>query len=74
MDEHIFFNYGNALTSDVDLKALYVAAQIEKDKNNLQRELIIVEDPETAKFLLFSKDDFEKLENKDSYKIIDRMK
>lgn len=71
MDETVFFNQGNAMNTDVDIKALYVAAQIEKDRSELHKELIIVRDSKNKQYILFEKETFDKLENKESYKIID---
>ena len=71
MDETVFFNQGNALNTDVDIKALYVAAQIEKDRSGLHKELVIVRESKSEQYILFEKKVFDKLENKEAYQIID---
>lgn len=52
MEETIFFNRGNALTSDVDQEELMKKVQIEKDKRGLNEKLVIVQD-KSGEYLLF---------------------
>lgn len=52
MEETIFFNRGNALTSDVDQEELMKKVQIEKDKRGLNNKLVVVED-NRGEYLLF---------------------
>jgi len=52
MEETIFFNRGNALTSDVDQEELMKKVQIEKDKRGLNNKLVVVQD-NRGEYLLF---------------------
>ncbi|AYW44923.1 hypothetical protein [Tetragenococcus koreensis] len=52
MEETIFFNRGNALTSTVDQEELMKKVQIEKDKRGLDNKLVVVQD-NSGKYLLF---------------------
>ncbi|GAA3008561.1 hypothetical protein [Tetragenococcus solitarius] len=52
MEETIFFNRGNALTSDVDQEELMKKVQIEKDKRGLNEKLVVVQD-KSGEYLLF---------------------
>lgn len=60
MEETIFFNRGNALTSTVDQEELMKKVQIEKDKRGLDNKLVVVQD-NSGEYLLFdfSDADFE---------------
>ncbi|MDN6639878.1 MAG: hypothetical protein L0L10_03765 [Tetragenococcus sp.] len=52
MEEPIFFNRGNALTSTVDQEELMKKVQIEKDKRKLDDKLVVVQD-NSGEYLLF---------------------
>jgi len=52
MEENIFFNRGNALTSDVDQEEMMKKVQIEKDKRGLDNKLVVVQD-NSGEYLLF---------------------
>ncbi|GEQ48222.1 hypothetical protein LQF61_12250 [Tetragenococcus koreensis] len=52
MEETIFFNRGNALTSTVDQEELMKKVQIEKDKRGLDNKLVVVQD-NSGEYLLF---------------------
>lgn len=52
MEETIFFNRGNALTSTVDQEELMKKVQIEKDKRKLDDKLVVVQD-NSGEYLLF---------------------
>ncbi|MGM0123958.1 hypothetical protein IGI37_001332 [Enterococcus sp. AZ194] len=71
MDETVLFNQGNAINTDVDIKALYVAAQIEKDRSELHKQMIIVQDSKSKQYILFEKEKFDALSNQENYSIVD---
>lgn len=52
MEETIFFNRGNALTSDVDQEEMMKKVQIEKDKRGFNNKLVVVQD-DSGEYLLF---------------------
>lgn len=70
MEESIFFNRGNAVASNVDLKILYEEAQLEKDRTEKSSDFVIVQDSEDSKYILFHQEDLEKSSNSNNYKII----
>ncbi|MHC5374694.1 hypothetical protein ACYSNU_12930 [Enterococcus sp. LJL120] len=73
MEERIFFNQGNAVTSDVDLKALYIAAQIEKDSGRDKEPLVIAKDKRNNQYVLFFKEDFHALKNPEDYELVEEL-
>ncbi|GMA47261.1 hypothetical protein [Tetragenococcus muriaticus] len=63
MEETVFFNRGNALTSDVDQEELMKKVQIEKDKRGLTNKLVVVQD-DNDEYLLF---DFSDVDSKNEH-------
>ncbi|MFV0559188.1 MAG: hypothetical protein ACK5NA_00520 [Enterococcus sp.] len=61
--ESIFFNRGNEVASDVDVKSLYRIAQIQKDQFGLDKTYVIVQNKEEETlYVLFDEDVFNQLD------------
>lgn len=71
MEESIFFNRGNAVAHNVDLKVIYEEVQLAKDKNGEKKQYVIVKKTEGFEYILYDKNSFETIENKSDYEIIE---
>ncbi|EOT29382.1 hypothetical protein [Enterococcus saccharolyticus] len=72
MEESVFFNKGNAISSTVDLKNLYETAQIEKYRG-LNEKLVIVQKKNGAEYMLFNQTDFDQLTDREEYQIVEHI-
>lgn len=71
MEESFFFNRGNAVAHNVDLKVIYEEVQLAKDKNGKNKQYAIVKKKEEFEYILYDKNSFEALENKSDYEVIE---
>lgn len=72
MEESIFFNKGNAISSNVDLKSLYKTAQIEKYRGTNEK-FVIVQKNHDGEYILFNKTDFDQLTYCKEYQIVEHI-
>lgn len=72
MEESVFFNKGNAISSTVDLKNLYETAQIEKYRG-LNEKLVIVQKKNGEEYMLFNQTDFDQLTDREEYQIVEHI-
>lgn len=73
MEESIFFNRGNAVASNVDLKVIYEEVQLDldKDKNGEKKEYVIVKKKNGSEYILYDKNSFVTIENRSDYEVIE---
>jgi hypothetical protein len=72
MEESIFFNKGNVISSNVDLKSLYETAQIEKYRGTNEK-FVIVQKNRDGEYILFNKTDFDQLTDREEYQIVEHI-
>ncbi|MGY3765439.1 hypothetical protein ACWOAH_02645 [Vagococcus vulneris] len=71
MDDNIFFNQGNVVTSDTDIDTLYREVQIGKNINP-NYQYFIIQNLQTKDYLLIQGEELGKYSNQKQFKLIEQ--